>query len=494
MKKKYYNRINNNIKVILSNHKKHRKTAIILLTLCITTISLLSQNACSTNNTAASDTVNKTAKASEVRNMDLGGKEIKIGSYGQSFNPKIDGSTTQKVLYSRIIEAEKLYNCKISYGSYYNLNSFAADIAKLYTDVSAGTSVYDIIQILPDNAFPYIVIHNIAVPLDSYIDFIKGIYSDPVQNVSIWNGKHYGLFWDIYHSSNFYLRYNKTMLDSQGLEYPQELLFKNQWDWDTFLKMAQKCTRDIDGDGIIDVWGVIDKSAMEWLFACLISNNGAIARIENGKAVYKLNTKESTAAIDFFISLYKEYKVVRNSFKYYNYDSSYQSKTYEDFITKRQGAFYIYTAGVTYDIEGNIFESVLFPKGRNADKYYTYIPYNFLMVPSTVKNPDQIARILEYICSVSDLDKEEHNTFDGWSESLVNLDEKYGYGDYALMIKMVNENAVFTPYTIYPLGLQSLLHKEITLKVLKDEETKDGNTIAADLKEQMQSEIDNFGR
>ncbi|PYO96111.1 MAG: hypothetical protein DMD60_11595 [Gemmatimonadetes bacterium] len=45
--------------------------------------------------------------------------------------------------------------------------------------------------------------------------------------------------------------YNRDLLDRAGIAYPTE-----DWTWDDFLRTARRLTRDRDGDGRIDQWGV----------------------------------------------------------------------------------------------------------------------------------------------------------------------------------------------------------------------------------------------
>ena len=45
--------------------------------------------------------------------------------------------------------------------------------------------------------------------------------------------------------------YNKDLFDEAGLDYPNDL-----WTWDDMVRMARALTRDFDGDGVIDQYGL----------------------------------------------------------------------------------------------------------------------------------------------------------------------------------------------------------------------------------------------
>jgi len=52
------------------------------------------------------------------------------------------------------------------------------------------------------------------------------------------------------------LYYNKQILARNGIAFPPTKYGDPSWTWDTLRKIAAKVTQDIDGDGVVDVWGV----------------------------------------------------------------------------------------------------------------------------------------------------------------------------------------------------------------------------------------------
>ena len=45
------------------------------------------------------------------------------------------------------------------------------------------------------------------------------------------------------------------MIEDANLEDPRDLVARGEWTWDKFREYCQVLTRDIDGDGVIDVYG-----------------------------------------------------------------------------------------------------------------------------------------------------------------------------------------------------------------------------------------------
>lgn len=66
--------------------------------------------------------------------------------------------------------------------------------------------------------------------------------------------------------SPYALTYNKNMFDEAGLPYPDE-----NWTWDDMLAAAQKLTKDKDGDGKTDQWGIVFQT---WNYRPWIWMNG----------------------------------------------------------------------------------------------------------------------------------------------------------------------------------------------------------------------------
>lgn len=69
---------------------------------------------------------------------------------------------------------------------------------------------------------------------------------------------------------------NQTLLTKEGIEMP-----KSNWDWEDMYDICRRVTRDLDGDGILDQFGICN---YDWLDA-VYSNGGEIFQA-NGKNCY----------------------------------------------------------------------------------------------------------------------------------------------------------------------------------------------------------------
>jgi multiple sugar transport system substrate-binding protein len=92
------------------------------------------------------------------------------------------------------------------------------------------------------------------IPLDSYMDADGDLDWDDVlfQGDAIYDGRRVGLPMK---SCAHAMRFNEDFFREAGLETPAEMYWRGketEWNWENFLKMGLKLTRDIDGDGNID--------------------------------------------------------------------------------------------------------------------------------------------------------------------------------------------------------------------------------------------------
>lgn len=137
--------------------------------------------------------------------------------------------------------------------------------------------------------------------LDPYIannpEFdLKDFYEPALEGWGMYDGKVYGLPGDV---DIYAMFYNKTMFDKYGIPYPDET-----WDWNKYLEVARKLTKDLNGDGRIDQWGCIPDP---WWQDYVWQNGGEIISKDGKKCL--LDQPEAYEAIQFASDLRCKYRV-----------------------------------------------------------------------------------------------------------------------------------------------------------------------------------------
>lgn len=176
--------------------------------------------------------------------------------------------------------------------------------ATLFAQIEQG-SPPDLIQI-GDDAVPRFVGAGALVPLDELLDgaypLDPGIYLPGVLGPGRWEGQQYLLPKDF---SPLAVYYNKTIFDELGVAYP-----KPGWSWAQFLATAQALTRDSDGDGATDIWGVQLPAAWPAGFEYwAAAGGGSLVGPDGASFVGHLDSPQTTAALQFYIDLYHLHKV-----------------------------------------------------------------------------------------------------------------------------------------------------------------------------------------
>ena len=91
-----------------------------------------------------------------------------------------------------------------------------------------------------------------------------------------------------------FIVFNKDLIDAEGLEDPYELYRNGEWTFEKLTEMARRATRDTDGDGVVDQWGLSDIDPKNVVYAY----GGAITRRdENGNVYYALDDPVSIAGL-----------------------------------------------------------------------------------------------------------------------------------------------------------------------------------------------------
>lgn len=175
--------------------------------------------------------------------------------------------------------------------------------ARLLTQLAAKAAP-DIMQI-GDDAVPSFVDKGAFVSLDDCIkanNLDLGIYLPGLLTPGQVDGKQYLLPKDY---SPLGVYYNKKVFDAAGVAYPQE-----GWTWDDLLSTAQQLTKDEDGDGTPDVWGIQLPAAWTTGFEYWVAAAGGKLISEDGKTVTGyMDSAETIRAVQFYADLYNKYQV-----------------------------------------------------------------------------------------------------------------------------------------------------------------------------------------
>jgi multiple sugar transport system substrate-binding protein len=256
----------------------------------------------------------------------------------------------------------------------------AETVERLTASVLAGDPFADIVHIEANSAIPSLAVAGIVLPLDTYFDFDDQRWPENLEEVGGFNDRVYGFLQKA--DSTHGVWYNKSLLNREGLPDPYELQEAGEWTWDAYLDIAQRATRDTDGDGEVDQWGI---TVGYEFWDNFIYSNGAqvVTEVADGYA-FTLDDPAAVDALDFGASLLAQGLV----------------------SDKSQGAF---EAGVAALYGGEAWMGasfiqnmtdevgfVFYPKGPAHDEYTSVTTNTVVQVlPASLKYPpDRLAAIV----------------------------------------------------------------------------------------------------
>lgn len=357
----------------------------------------------STPSEETSDLVDPTAK---YEPYDLGGRVITIANNWDEKPPNTayvpDPATDSADVLAKLERmkmVEEKYNCKIEY-----INVAYDDrIEKITSSVMAGAPIADLIgldigQILP------LAQKELIIPYDDIIPANADVINEQIAVVP--QGKLFGKIYAIEGSGlpvvGDCLAVNMDIINSLGLEKdPAAMWESGEWTWDAFMEVAKKATKDTDGDGKIDQWGISGpvQPILEMLTA---SNNSNF--FDDAAKKENFSSKETMEALDMFNKIYNVEKVGRVVNEYADYDAN------KDAFMDGKSAMWWAPQWIFPDGENKIklnFTFISTPKGPSSEGNESFLMKmaGKCMLKGT-KDPQYVYQIWEELCVPYDLDFE----------------------------------------------------------------------------------------
>ena len=145
-------------------------------------------------------------------------------------------------------------------------------------------------------------------PLDGYVAKSATMKIDAFYPQAIapfyWKGKLVGIPQNI---SSLVVYYNKTLFDGAGVPYPSA-----DWTWDDFVRTAKALTKDTDGDGEIDQFGLGTEAIMFRTLPFIWQNGGEIMDDPVSPRRLTLDAPATREALQWFVDLQTKHHVVPN--------------------------------------------------------------------------------------------------------------------------------------------------------------------------------------
>ena len=174
--------------------------------------------------------------------------------------------------------------------------------------------------------------------------------------------------------------FNKRLLNDAGID--PETIYDMQadgtWTWDAFEEMMAAVQRDIDNDGVIDIYGLtLNEGNMTTI--AVFSNNGSYIGKNDDGYFYNLESPETLEALEWTVDMFTKYALPDPEGAEWDY--------YKEAFINGQAAFmvedeYAGTPGnFLQDMEDEV-GFVMFPKGPQRDDYINVWSNNPVAIPA----------------------------------------------------------------------------------------------------------------
>ena len=148
---------------------------------------------------------------------------------------------------------------------------------------------------LVENLNPYMENEKVGLSKEEIADYPALFLDD-----GIWNGNQYAM---PFNKSQMVLYYNVDMFKEAGIEVPER--------WEDWKSAAEKLTKDTNGDGEPDVYGIVFANNISTDIAPWLKQAGGMTMSEETNELY-FDTPETAEAIEFLNSLIQS-KVARTA-------------------------------------------------------------------------------------------------------------------------------------------------------------------------------------
>lgn len=254
---------------------------------------------------------------------------------------------------------------------------------RLAADLTAGTPA-DVVLINYRRYAPFAELGALT-PLDDYFDNSELISRDDFYAESfdpfIYKGQ---LMCIPQNLSSLVVYYNRELFDQANVPYPSA-----DWSWEDFLATAQALTKDTNGDGTTDQFGVGLEASLIRFAPFVWQAGGKLVDDEASPSTLMLDTEQAFDAMDFFVSLQTIHHVVPNAEQETAQDSEsrFLNGTTAMFFNSRRGVpTYRESANFDWDVaalpHGSTRAGILHADGyclpaasRNKDAAWVFIEF-----------------------------------------------------------------------------------------------------------------------
>ncbi len=209
--------------------------------------------------------------------------------------------------------------------------------------------------------------------------------------------------------------FNKRLLEEAGVN-PEDLYTwqeNGEWTFDKCKEVMGQVQRDLDNDGVVDVYGTTNNTG-DFYKAAVFSNGGElISKDADGKFVFAADSEKTLAGLNWAQEILNDYDLVKPADAEWDY--------YKQAFLNGDAAFCFdnaYMAGADFKDMEDDFGFICFPKGPGASDYTNVWNNNPVVIPACYD--EQKAWNLAFAYNLYTAPIPGYEDYEGWKAGYYN--------------------------------------------------------------------------
>lgn len=351
-----------------------------------------------------------------VPGIDFGGATVTIYDYWSGAGERVkDPTEEQQAQYDYRDWLEETYNVKLVQKQGGDWNTCAEEMVNFTSAPDGSLRLY----IIEPGKVASLINNGVARDWADY-QFTAEKWNQAV--ISAWTkaGKVFGVSTGKSEPRGL-LYFNKRVLSDAGYEADTlyDLQAEGKWTWAKLEEILQAIQKDVDNDGVTDIWGMTGDN--NDLFNCAVfSNGGSYFDFDaDGKIQPTMNSEETVNALNWGKKIFDNY--------FYKQPTDGNWDYYKEAFETGMHGFYMYQAYGGFNDNAEMADmedewgALCFPAPEEGGNYVTVISENTTLIPAVYD--DETAYKLAFIYDMWTNNTPGYDDEDAW------IGNKYNYTD-----------------------------------------------------------------
>lgn len=240
------------------------------------------------------------------------------------------------------------------------------------------------------------------------LGLVNGGYAAPIKydmtgekwnkgNIDLWskNGTNYG-FSTGCNEPRAVLYFNKRILNDAGIQWETiyDMQAEGTWTWETFEDMLKVIQKDVDNDGIVDIWGMTGDNNDLFNMSVATAGGAYFAKDADGKLQPVMGSEQTLEGLNWGRRIWQTY--------FYQCPDGGSWDYYKEAFKTGISGFYMYQCYGGFNDNSEMADMedewgcVAFPVKTAGDPYLTTVSENTYLVPS-VYDEDTVDLIMFFV-------------------------------------------------------------------------------------------------